>query len=49
LPRSLADWNPARVRDHLRHVHALEAAQPELVVVPAHDARALAKIASPTR
>jgi glyoxylase-like metal-dependent hydrolase (beta-lactamase superfamily II) len=44
LPRSLADWDEAQVRGHLRHVHALMAAQPELKIVPAHDRRALAAI-----
>lgn len=44
LTRRLADADPASVRDHIAHVAALHDAFPELVIVPAHDARAYASL-----
>lgn len=42
LQRSLADVAPSAVRDALLHVSAIAARFPDLVLVPAHDARGFA-------
>lgn len=39
LPRTIADKNPSLVADTLITVHKLAKANPELIIVPAHDAR----------
>lgn len=39
ISRQLVDWDEARVRDLIVHMHKLQAAMPELVIVPAHDRR----------
>lgn len=44
LWRTFGDVDPAEVRDNLRHVGAIAARFPELVVVPAHDARGFAEM-----
>lgn len=42
VQRLLADHDEARVRAHLRHLAALAARFPQLILVPAHDARGYA-------
>lgn len=44
LTRRLVDADPAAVRDHIARMAALHDAFPELIIVPAHDARAYATI-----
>jgi glyoxylase-like metal-dependent hydrolase (beta-lactamase superfamily II) len=44
LLRALVDSDPAEVREQLRHVSAIAAAYPELVLVPAHDVRGFAEM-----
>ena len=45
LMRLMVDDVPADVRGHLSHLHALAKALPEIVIVPAHDPRAWARVA----
>jgi len=45
LARTMVDHDPALVRDQLVSLHKLQRAHPELVIVPAHDARVHATIA----
>lgn len=42
LQRTLADLDPAGVRDHILHMAAIAARFPEITIVPAHDTRAFA-------
>lgn len=44
LQRSLADLDASAVRENILHMAALAARFPELVIVPAHDARAFAEL-----
>jgi glyoxylase-like metal-dependent hydrolase (beta-lactamase superfamily II) len=44
LLRRLADWNSEGVRENILRMAALAAGHPELVIVPAHDARAFAEL-----
>jgi len=44
LLRSLADADPAGVRENILRMAALAARMPELEIVPAHDARAFAAL-----
>jgi glyoxylase-like metal-dependent hydrolase (beta-lactamase superfamily II) len=44
LQRSLADVDPAAVREHLLHMAAIAARFPEISIVPAHDGRAFAEM-----
>ena len=39
VSRQLVDWDDQRVRELIVHMHKLQAAMPELVIVPAHDRR----------
>ena len=44
LQRTLADRDPAGVRDHILHMAAIAARFPEITIVPAHDTRAFADL-----
>jgi N-acyl homoserine lactone hydrolase len=44
LPRLLADGDPSSVRRHLQLMAAISKRFPQLVVIPAHDARSFAKL-----
>lgn len=44
LQRTLADRDPAAVRERILHMAAIAARFPELVIVPAHDARAFGEL-----
>ncbi|GAB4543909.1 MAG: MBL fold metallo-hydrolase [Haliangiales bacterium] len=46
LSRAMVDADPERVRDQLVSLHQLQAANPELVIVPAHDARVHSQMAT---
>lgn len=39
VSRRMVDWDAQRVRDLIVHMHKLQAAMPNLVIVPAHDRR----------
>ena len=39
ISRKLVDWDEARVREQIVHMHQLQQAIPGLVIVPAHDRR----------
>lgn len=44
LTRTLADFEPARVREQLARLHRIQRVIPELIIVPAHEPRAWAKL-----
>lgn len=47
VPRTLADHDPAQVREALLRVAAIVAGHPEVTLVPAHDARGFADLPRP--
>lgn len=47
LVRTIVDVKPAQVREQLRHLHRLQQAAPDLLIVPAHDRRAMAQLPPP--
>lgn len=44
ISRSMVDKAPAQTRDLIVHMHQLKALMPDLVIVPAHDARVWAQL-----
>jgi glyoxylase-like metal-dependent hydrolase (beta-lactamase superfamily II) len=44
ISRTMVDFDAARVRDGVTHVHRIQRLMPELIVVPAHEPRAWAKL-----
>jgi glyoxylase-like metal-dependent hydrolase (beta-lactamase superfamily II) len=44
VSRTLVDFDAARVRDEVTHLHRIQRLVPELIVVPAHEPRAWAKL-----
>lgn len=44
LPRKMVDWNEQKVRRLIVHLHQLQKAFPDLVIVPAHDQRIWLKL-----
>jgi N-acyl homoserine lactone hydrolase len=47
LARRTVDWDAQKVRRLIVHMHQLQKAMPDLIVVPAHDARVWARLPKP--